>query len=161
MKLNIFTYWLRYIWMQVVAPISQFFREKQREKSLTKYTAPKLPWPISLRSVKNFSGSSLQKSSATSGSFRLPARTLDGMASAWWAWKRHTGWASVVWKDYKHLYWKYEPKRKYGVGCFFLFVLNNDAVNEISKNQYLAVYCNHISTTMMQYMCINLFKTWN
>ena len=47
--------------------------------TLTKYTAPKLPWPISLRSVKSFSGSSLKKSSAISGSFRLPARLVDGI----------------------------------------------------------------------------------
>lgn len=46
---------------------------------LTKYTAPKLPWPISRRSEKSFSGSSLKKSSATSGSFRLPARPPAGM----------------------------------------------------------------------------------
>ncbi len=30
-------------------------------KVLTKYTAPKLPWPISLRSEKSFSGSSLKR----------------------------------------------------------------------------------------------------
>lgn len=47
--------------------------------TLTKYTAPKLPWPISLRSVKSFSGSSLKKSSAISGSLRLPARLVDGI----------------------------------------------------------------------------------
>lgn len=50
---------------------------------LTKYTAPKLPWPISRRSVNSFSGSSLQNRSATSGSFRLPARAFEGMARAW------------------------------------------------------------------------------
>lgn len=48
---------------------------------LTKYTAPKLPWPISRRSEKSFSGSSLKKSSATSGSFRLPARPPAGMVA--------------------------------------------------------------------------------
>ncbi|TNN64142.1 hypothetical protein EYF80_025640 [Liparis tanakae] len=34
-------------------------------------------------SVNSFSGSSLKNSSATSGSFRLPARTLVGIANAW------------------------------------------------------------------------------
>lgn len=47
--------------------------------TLTKYTAPKLPWPISLRSMKSFSGSSLKKSSAISGSLRLPALLVDGI----------------------------------------------------------------------------------
>lgn len=46
---------------------------------LTKYTAPKLPCPISRRSAKSFSGSSLKKRSAISGSFRLPARLLLGI----------------------------------------------------------------------------------
>lgn len=48
-------------------------------KILTKYTAPKLPCPISRRSEKSFSGSSLKKRSAISGSFRLPARLLLGI----------------------------------------------------------------------------------
>lgn len=48
-------------------------------KVLTKYTAPKLPWPISLRSEKSFSGSSLKKRSAIPGSFRLPVRAALGM----------------------------------------------------------------------------------
>lgn len=52
---------------------------------LTKYTAPKLPWPISRKSEKSFSGSSLKKSSAISGSFRLPARLLLGIMGSWGA----------------------------------------------------------------------------
>lgn len=55
-------------------------------KVLTKYTAPKLPWPISLRSEKRFSGSSLKKRSAISGSFRLPARAALGMLGGGGAW---------------------------------------------------------------------------
>lgn len=39
------------------------------------------------------------------------------MASAWWAWKRHTGWASVIWKGYQHLCWKHELPRKHGLVC--------------------------------------------
>ncbi|MEQ2164746.1 hypothetical protein GOODEAATRI_009982, partial [Goodea atripinnis] len=38
-----------------------------------------LPWPISRRSEKSFSGSSLKNSSATSGSLRLPALPEDGI----------------------------------------------------------------------------------
>lgn len=49
------------------------------ERTRTKYTAPKLPWPISRRSEKSFSGSSLKKRSAISGSLRLPARLVEGM----------------------------------------------------------------------------------
>lgn len=52
---------------------------------LTKYTAPKLPCPISRKSEKSFSGSSLKKSSAISGSFRLPARALLGIMGSWGA----------------------------------------------------------------------------
>lgn len=72
-----------------------------QRSQLTKYTAPKLPWPISRRSAKSFSGSSLQKRSARSGSFRLPARALEGMARAWQT-ERMTGWRS--WKSRVHLY---------------------------------------------------------
>lgn len=48
---------------------------------LTKYTAPKLPWPISCRSQKTSSGSSLKKRLANSASFSPPFRVDDGIMS--------------------------------------------------------------------------------